>query len=105
MGLGTAVIASALVGAGTSYYQAEQQKKAADAQAEELKRQEEERQAEIERIARDTRPEAETLQSIQFGSDTASSTSVGSVDDFLVPLDTSKSQLSTSTSGSLGFIL
>lgn len=106
MGITTAaVIGSALVGAGASYYQAEEQKKAAEEQQRRLEAEETRQRLEAERIARETRPEGETIGSaIKFG--TMGDTTATS--DFLVPrqtLDTSSSGLKTTGSSGLGFVL
>ena len=98
--LTAAVIGSAIVGSGTSFYMAEEQKKA----QEDANRKAEEAAAEAEaerlRIAQDTRPDGQTAQGIQYGAD--GSTEIGSTQDFLVERQKTDT-LGTSGLSGLGF--
>lgn len=90
--IAASVIASAVIGAGSSLYQADQAKKAqekADAKREEARRIEE---ARLAQIAADTKPEEESA-TVNFG-EADSGEAGGSYDDFLV------SKSSTSALGS-----
>jgi len=100
MGIGAAVIASAVIGAGTSYYQSEQQKDLAEEEADRLAKEAASRKAEAERIARETRPEAETVEAIQFG--VPQDEELGSVSDFLIPRQSTALGTASGSSG-LGF--
>ena len=101
MGIGAAIIGAAIIGAGSSYYQAEQQKKIAEEQQNRLAQAEAERKAEAERIARLTKPEEESAKAIKFGSMDEGE----SVNDFLVKKDTSTNVLGTTGMSGLGIIL
>lgn len=79
----TAIIASAVVGAGTAVYTAEKQEDIAEEERKRLEREEAERKREADRIAKETRPEGEAATSIQFGT-TGSTDKGGSTSDFLV---------------------
>lgn len=83
MALATAIIAAAVIGAGASIYAAEKQEDIANKEAARLAREEEERRAETERIAKETRPEGEELSSIAFGGKDGGAVG-GSTSDFLV---------------------
>ena len=101
-GVGIAVVASAVIGAGSTMYASEKAKDAAEDQARELREAERRKKIEAERIARETRPEGESLSDTEFGSRETEEERLGSVDDFLVPK--SKSSLGSSDTGSgLGF--
>lgn len=94
----TALLLSAGIAAGSAYYQAEKQEDIAEEQQRKLDIAEDERIAEAERIARETRPEGETVEGIKFGA--ATDNELGSVSDFLIP---KTSALGTSGSSGLGF--
>ena len=83
IGTAAAILASAAIGAGASVYTANKQEEAAEEQRRRLEREEEERRKEAERIARETRPEGETLSAVTFG--TGGNEPLGSTSDFLVP--------------------
>jgi len=101
MALATAIIAAAVIGAGASIYAAEKQEDIANKERKRLEREEEERRAEAERIARETRPEGEELSSISFGAKDTNTLAMGSTSDFLV---TKTGSTFGGTSGSgLGF--
>ena len=80
-GIGEAMILSAIIGAGTSFYAREKQEDAAKQQRKDLAKAEDERQKEIDRIASQTRPEEESSKSITFGSN---DDELGNVGDFIV---------------------
>ena len=92
------LIASAVIGAGSSAYSANEQKKIAEQQASDLKEANDARDAEAKRIAKETRPDAVGVKSIKFGID---DTQMGSASDFIVPKVSSKS-LGTSGTASFG---
>lgn len=100
MALATAIIAAAVIGAGASIYASEKQEDIAEKERRRLEREEEERRAEAERIARETRPEGEELESIQFGVGQDKG-SMGSTSDFLVTK--SGSTLGGTSGSGLGF--
>ena len=98
--LTAAVIGSALIGAGSSFYMAEEQKKAqedANRKTEEAARAAE---AERLRIAQDTRPDGQSAQGIQYGAD--GDMDIGSTQDFLVEKKKTDT-LGTSGMSGLGF--
>ena len=102
MGVAAAVIASAVIGAGSAAYQADEQKKAAE---EDRKRRETaaaEAQAEADRIARETRPDEEALGEIGFGVDRGDEFVGGSTQEFLIPKTSALGGASYGLSG-LGF--
>ena len=96
--VGAGMIVSAVIGAGSAAYQADEQKKIADSSAKDVLLAEKERKAEVERIARDTRPDGEALDSIEFGVDREEN-ELGSVSDFLRPKTTA---LGTTANGGSG---
>ena len=97
-----AIIASAVIGAGTSLHASSQQRKAQKEAEEEQRRIQEEERTRAEQIAADTRPEGEAA-TIAFGSQ-KKDTTVGSFSDFLVPKSSSKTAgLSTGAGSGLGF--
>lgn len=100
MGIGAALIATAVIGAGASVYSAQQQKKAAEEEQARLRAAEEEARRRQEQIAKDTAPEAQTAKAIKFG--TGDRNKVGNTSEFLVP-KLQKSQLGTTGSSGLGF--
>lgn len=102
-----AVIGSALIGAGASYYQSEQQRKTAREQQARLDAERARQEAEAKRIAKETRPDGETLgDAIKFGSQDPTTSALS---DFLVQAPTQKSVgsgLGTANKNSgLGFII
>lgn len=120
MGIEAAIIGAAVIGAGTTIYAQREQEKAVEAaeskralaEAEETKRREEETRrakaeaaaikAENERIARETKPEEEALQEIQFGVEGLGSTGTGATQEFLIPKVRTLGGTGTGRSG-LGF--
>ena len=104
----TAIIGSAVIGAGVSVYEGQQQKKAAQDQQNRLAAEQARQKAEAARISRETRPTGQTVgDAVKFG--TMSNTPMG-VNDFLVPTSTNKkttSGLGVAGSGNsgLGFVL
>lgn len=101
VGTTTAIITAALIGVGSSAIAAGQQEDLAE---EDRKRREEavaEKKAETERIARETRPEQETVKEIEFG--TADKTTIGSTQEFLVPKTTGALGVSATGRSGLGF--
>lgn len=100
-GVGTAIIASAVIGAASSAYQAKEQKKAAEADANRRRQEAEAQKAEADRIARETKPEEESLGEVNFGAE-SDSFSTGSTQEFLVPKTGSLGKGSSGRSG-LGF--
>lgn len=97
-----AIIASAVIGAGSAAHSSHQQRKATREAEEEQRRITEEERLRSEQIARDTGPEGEAA-TIAFGSQKKDST-VGSFSDFLVPKGSSKTAgLSTGSGSGLGF--
>lgn len=102
MGVGTALVASAILSAGSAAYSSSQQRKAQREAEEEQKRIQEEERKRSEQIAADTRPEGEQA-TIAFGSQKKGG-EVGSFSDFLVPKSASKTAgLSTGSGSGLGF--
>ena len=95
-----AVIASAVIGAGSSLYAADQQKKAAE-EAERKRAAAAAAKAESDRIARDTKPEEEALGEISYGTNDEF-TGVGSTQEFIVPKNNSIGSSGSGRSG-LGF--
>ena len=82
MGILTGLIVSAAIGAGASVYASNQQEEAAEKERARLAQAETERKEEAERIARETRPEGETLAAVEFGF--GEDKDMGSTSDFLV---------------------
>ena len=102
MGTGAAIIASAIIGAGTSAYAGSQQRKAQEEAEAEQRRVREEEEERARQIAADARPEGEQA-TIAFGSQKKGG-EVGSFSDFLVPKSSSKTAgLSTGSGSGLGF--
>jgi hypothetical protein len=102
MGVGTALVASAVIGAATSAYAGKQTRDAAKEAEAEQRRAAEEAKAEQERIARETGPEQDAA-TIDFGTNKKGKT-IGSTNDFLVPKSTSSTAGLTTGSGTgLGF--
>ena len=103
MAVGAAIVAAAVIGAGSAYIAGEKQEKAAKAAAEKVERARAAEEAEALRIAQEARPEGEAVEGVQFG---AEDTTTGSFQDFLQPRTdvTAKSGLGTATGTSgLGF--
>ena len=98
-GVGTAVIASAVIGAGSSAYGAEKQKKAAEDEQEKRERAMRLAKMESDQIAKETRPDAESASGTLFGS--GQDSDVGSVSDFIVP-KSSMTSMGSSTKSGLG---
>ena len=101
MGVATAVIAAAVIGAASSAYAGEQQKKAAESERKRLQAAKKVEEAEAKRIASEARPDEESIEGVVYGS---GDRETESVTDFLQPkLQSTTSGLkSTGTSG-LGF--
>lgn len=102
--IATAVVGAAVIGAGTSFYMAEEQRKAASDAQKRVDAESARQQAEAERISRDTRPEGETVGSaVKLG---VMDDEMMGVNDFLIKKPTtSPSGLVTSGNGGLGFVL
>lgn len=96
-----AVIASAVIGAGSSLYAADQQKKAQEADRKRREQEAAAAKAESDRIARDTKPEEEALDEISYGTNDEF-TGVGSTQEFIVPKNNSIGSSGSGRSG-LGF--
>lgn len=99
-----AAVISSIVGAGSSMYAADEQRKA---QEEAEKRAAEAREAaerEKIRIARETRPEAKSAEGIKYGIQDDNGT--GSFEDFLVKKDTVQKTSGLKTTGlsGLGYV-
>lgn len=104
--IAAAVIGSAIIGAGTSMYQADQQKKAAEEQQQRLEAERAAKEAEAARVAALTRPEEQSAKSVKFGSDTNQDSGIGSVNDFLIPKKSTTLGIASTNGGSpLGFQL
>lgn len=101
MGVGAAIIAAAVIGAGSGLYAADQQKRAAEADRKRREREAAAAKAESDRIARDTKPEEEALGEISYGSGEEFG-GVGSAQEFVVPKNSSLGSSSSGRSG-LGF--
>ena len=86
MGISAAIVIGAVVSASSAAYQADQQKKAAKADADKREKAAAEEQARLDEIARNTKPEEESLEATEFGGDA----DVGSYQDFLVPKPSNK---------------
>lgn len=100
MGMTAAVIGAAVIGAGSSIYSANEQSRIAKEQQRKLEEAERARVAEAERIARETRPDAETLNAPKFGTDDGT---IGSTSQFEVKKTTSSALGSTGLAAGLGF--
>ena len=101
----TVMAVSTVASAGMSYYQAEEQKKAAEDARRKADAESTRQQAEADRIARETRPEGETVgEAIKFGT---MSNETDATSDFLVKKPKKAvSGLSTNgQTGGLGFVL
>ena len=96
----TAAVIGAIVGAGSSIYAANEQSRVAEEQQRKLEEAERARVAEAERIARETRPDAETLKAPKFGADDGT---IGSTSQFEVKKTTSSALGSTGLTAGLGF--
>ena len=96
----TALLASALIGAGTAAKSSHDARSAAQDAEDEQRRLTEEAQAEADRLAAEARPEEETA-TIEFG--TEDEDELGSTNDFLVPRTESTGLTSSSLTGGLGF--
>lgn len=107
IGVGAALIASAVIGAGSSAYQANEQKKIAEEQQRKLEEEKRNQALEAERLARLTQPEQQTAgKDVKFGLQ-GHNTQLGSASDFLVPkaTDTSGLGVSQSKKSGLGFAI
>ena len=84
MGIGAAIIAAAVIGAGSAYIAGEKQEKALkkDRERREATAREEQERADL--IASETRPDEEALGETKFGVDKGTGAG-GSASDFLVP--------------------
>ena len=101
MGIGAvALVASAVISAGSAYYSAEQQKKAVKEDRNIREAETAAQQAEADRISRETRPEEQALAETKFG--TQDTTQAGSTQDFLIPKTSALGSSATGRSG-LGF--
>lgn len=94
----TAIIAAAVIGAGTAVYASEEQKKIAEEDQKKRDQAAATAKAEAERISRETKPEEEALAEVAFGT---GDTEIGSTQEFLVPKSTT-SALGTSATGRSG---
>ena len=95
-----AIVASSFIAAGSSIYSANEQNRIAKEQQRKLEEAEAARVAEAERIARETRPDAETLNAPKFGTDDGT---IGSTSQFEVRKTTSSALGSTGLAAGLGF--
>ncbi len=95
----TALVFGSILTTGVQITMADKQAAAADAEVKRLEKAEEDRKIEAERIARETRPEGEALESIQFGTDSE----FGSVGDFLIKDNKTTSALGGTSASGLGF--
>jgi len=101
MGTATAILASAVIGAGASVYEGNQQKKAAQDAENQRRAADRVNQARIDQVNKDTRPDQQSAGQIDFGSNTSGIT--GSTNDFLIPASGSKqNSLGSSSSGRSG---
>ncbi len=102
MAVGTtaAIIAAAVIGAGSAAYSADQQKKAAEKDQARRTAEAASAKAEADRIASETKPEEETLTETKFGVDDEDS--IGSTQEFLIPKTSALGSEATGRSG-LGF--
>lgn len=96
-----ASVASAVVGAGSAAYQAEEQKKAAGEDERKRMAEAEKEQLRVKQIAEDTRPDEKAATGVEFGSGASGSVG-GSTSDFVVP---KTSSLTSSGSSGLGFVV
>lgn len=95
----TAIIASAIIGAGTASVAANRAENTADEEAAKVEKARREAEEKALQIERDTRPEGETAEGIKFGA--TDDGELGSVSDFLVPKTTTA--LGTAGGSGLGF--
>jgi hypothetical protein len=103
--IAAAVIGAAVVGAGTSFYMADEQKKASEDAQRRVDAENARQQAEALRISRETRPEGETAGSaVKLG---VMDDDMMGVNDFLIkkPTQASPSGLNATASSGLGFVL
>jgi len=97
----TAVIGSAILGAGVSLYEGQQQRQAAQDAANRRAEADRANQARIDKINRDKKPNQQSAGQIDFGSNTSGV--VGSMNDFLIPANGSKqNSLGGSSNGRSG---
>ncbi len=102
------LIASSIIGAGSSMYQGNQQKQAAEDAARKKEEEANRLKAEQDRIARETKPQEESMDSEGIGFGSSEYDTMGGYDDFITPLDTSGSSVGTAKGGSglnIGFSL
>ena len=92
-------VAAAAIGVVSSAYQAKEQQKAADKDQDRRREAATSAKAESDRISRETKPEGESLDEVDFGAEGTSGVG-GSASDFLIPK--SSSALGTSASGRSG---
>lgn len=97
-----AVITAGVLAAGSSVYAAQEQKKAAKADQARREAEAAASKAEADRIARETKPEEESLADTKFGTDGEGSTG-GSSQDFLIPRKNSALGTSGTGRSGLGF--
>ena len=97
-----AIVIASVIGAGSSMYQAEQQKKAAEDAENKREQAATAAKAEADRIASETKPEEEAAKGVKFGSGDGE---LGKYEDFLVPKTSSSAGLTASSGGlsGLGF--
>lgn len=84
MGIGAAIIAATVIGAGSAYYQAEQTKKAASDDRSRRESEAAAQKAEADRIANETKPEEQALEDTKFGLSDPN-IDIGSSNDFIIP--------------------
>ena len=97
----TAVVLSAVIGAGSASVAANKAEDTAKKERARLAKAEEESKIEAERIARETRPEGETIEGISFGA--GDDDELGSVGDFLVEKKPAVTTLGGTSGSGLGF--
>ena len=101
MGFSAAVVVSAVISAGSAYYQGEEQKKAANADRQRRESEAAAQKAEAERIANLTKPEEQALKDAKFGTSDPNA-QTGSTQDFIVPKTSALGGSKSGRSG-LGF--
>ena len=101
MAVGAAIVAAAVIGAGSAYYQGEQTKKAANADRARRESEAAAQKAEAERIANLTKPTEQALTDTKFGASDPNA-KIGSTQDFIVPKTSALGGSKSGRSG-LGF--
>jgi len=96
----TALIATAVIGAGSAYYQGEKQEEIAEEQQQRVDAQRRAEQERQKQIARDTKPEELGAKGVKLGGDSPLGDAYA---EFLTPKTDKSSTLGTSGTSGLGF--